>query len=192
MRFKVGKVDANTEFVFVDNGVEFVNASTSIASPTIAYLPTTPETAGGANLFVYPYENVYGGFGIYDGAAQSGVSTGVRGLDSIFRDPGSLFFIGEVGGYWIREKDKLPGRLAIGVWHHNANFERFDGGVENGAEGLYIVFDESFELIIESFYKIQCNSFLSIKPVLQYVVNPGGNSDLDNAFVPGLRVDASF
>ena len=53
-------------------------------------------------------------------------------------------------------------------------------------------FDEPSELVIECFYKIQFNPFLSIKPDLQYVIDPGGNANLDNAFVPGLRVDASF
>ena len=265
LRLKVGKVDANSEFAFVDNGAEFVNAALGITSPTISVLPTSPHTAVSANLFVYPYENIYGGFGIYDGATQSGRSTGTHGLDSIFRDPGSLFFIGEVGGSWISGEDKRPNRLGVGVWRHNANFERFDGGSENGAEGFYVVFDkslwtrtidqsdnrqslntflqygyasgtisevkqhlgsglvmtnplgnraedlsgigftwvdftdepaagfdDSFELIIECFYKVQFNSFLSIKTDFQYVVNPGGDSDLDNAGVPGIRVEASF
>lgn len=265
LRIKLGKVDANSEFAFVDKGAEFINAPMSIASPTISVLPTTPNTAVGANLFVYPYENIYSGFGIYDGATQLGRPTGTSGLDSIFRDPSSLFFIGEVGGSWINQNNKLPSRLGIGVWRHNANFERFDGGVENGSDGFYIVFDkaiweassgssdyrqsldtffqygyasgsisavehhlscglvmsnplgnraedvsglglswvdftddpaagfnDSFELIIESFYKVQCNSFLSLKADLQYVVNPGGDENLDDTFVPRLRVEASF
>lgn len=264
LRVKVGKIDANSEFAYVDKGTEFVNAS-FLFSPTIFTFTTSPDTAVGTNLFFYPYENVYGGFGVYDGATQLGRSTGKSGLDSIFRSPGSLFFIAEVGGSWNNEKGQLPGRLGLGVWRHNANFERFDGGVENGAEGYYIVFDktvwernvnsndqrqsldtflqygyasgsiseveqhigfglvvsnplgartedvsgfgltwvdftdepaagfdEPSELVIECFYKIQFNPFLSIKPDLQYVIDPGGNANLDNAFVPGLRVDASF
>jgi porin len=46
------------------------------------------------------------------------------------------------------------------------------------------------ETAIEMFYKLQLTPFFSIKPDLQYIVNPGG--DLPNAFVAGLRMEVAF
>ena len=46
---------------------------------------------------------------------------------------------------------------------------------------------EDFELAIETFYKIQITPWSSVKPDLQWIVNPGGDRSLGNAFVGTLR-----
>jgi porin len=48
------------------------------------------------------------------------------------------------------------------------------------------------ELVIELFYKLQVTPFMSIKPDLQYIINPSGDSTLDDAFVFGLRAETTF
>ena len=41
LRLKLGKVDANSEFSVIDNGLPFINSSTQV-SPTISGFPTFP------------------------------------------------------------------------------------------------------------------------------------------------------
>jgi carbohydrate-selective porin OprB len=140
-RLKVGKVDANTEFAFAENAAEFLNSSMGF-SPTIFPLPTYPDPAMGINLFTYPTENLYVGFGAYDGAGQRGVSTGSRGPATFFHGLNKLFYVGEVGGKWTIPGFQLPGRLGIGGWHYNGSVERFDGGKISGSAGFYLVLDQ--------------------------------------------------
>jgi porin len=49
-----------------------------------------------------------------------------------------------------------------------------------------------FELGIELFYKLQVTPFLSIKPDLQYIVNPGGVSGRGDALVGTVRLQVEF
>ncbi len=48
-------------------------------------------------------------------------------------------------------------------------------------------FDRSSELTFEAFYKIQIAPWCSLQPDLQYVVNPGGVSGVDDAWLATLR-----
>jgi len=264
LRLKVGKVDANTEFAFAENAAEFINSSMGF-SPTIFTLPTYPDPAMSVNLFVYPTEKLYAGFGAYDGAGQRGIQTGSRGPATFFKGLNRLFYIGEVGGRWQIEKFKLPGRLGIGGWHHNSSFDRFDDGTKSGSAGFYLAldqtiwraesstedkpqgigmffqfgvadgavseikrhlgggliwrgpvsgrnddalgwgltwvrlsgavgagFDKSYELSVESFYKIQITPWFRAKPDLQYIVNPSGARGVKNALVSTLRFELTF
>lgn len=265
LRLKIGKIDANTEFAFVEGGSEFMNTSLSFASPTISAMTTTPETAFGANLFLYPFEEFYGGVGVYDGATLMGGSTGKGGVNSVLRNRGELFIIGELGMSWTNDAGPVRNRLGLGIWRHTGTFDRLDSGREESIEGVYLIvdrpiwqrragpngrpqsvvsflqygyssgavsevvqhlgmgllisnivgfsvddtvgigltwveftdrlagdFDDGFELVYETFYKYRFQEVFSLKADLQYVVNPSGDSALENAFVPGLRLEALF
>lgn len=50
-------------------------------------------------------------------------------------------------------------------------------------------FRGSYELNIELFYKLQLTSWLSIKPDLQYIINPSGGGSIDDALVGTLRLE---
>jgi carbohydrate-selective porin OprB len=50
LRLKIGKVDANTEFSVIDNGLPFINSSTQV-SPTVFLFPTTPDPMPSVNVF---------------------------------------------------------------------------------------------------------------------------------------------
>tara|TARA_R110002072_G_scaffold303123_1_gene494621 strand:+ start:24238 stop:24924 length:687 start_codon:yes stop_codon:yes gene_type:complete len=65
-RVLVGKVDANTQFAFVENGLTFLQSSMGF-SPTIFVMPTYPDPAFSANVFYEPDEGFFTGVGIYDG-----------------------------------------------------------------------------------------------------------------------------
>lgn len=137
LRIKIGKVDANSEFGFVEAGGELVNASAGFAATSFP-MPSYPDPATGVNLFAYP-GRCYVGLGFYDGAMAEGVPTGSRGPRTFFSDDvsSSWFTIGEAGVTWGGGGDSGHGRLAVGFWHHTATFERFDGGTENGLSGFY-------------------------------------------------------
>lgn len=59
-------------------------------------------------------------------------------------------------------------------------------------DSLAAGFDESGEIIVETFYKIQVTPFFSIKPDVQYVHQPGGDEALDDALVAGVRCVIDF
>ncbi|MEO6053310.1 MAG: carbohydrate porin [Chthoniobacterales bacterium] len=48
------------------------------------------------------------------------------------------------------------------------------------------------EMVVEVTYQAQLNKWLSVQPDLQYIINPGGNQTLGNAFVLGGRVSVAF
>jgi len=142
VRIKIGKVEVNSEFAFVDMGGLFLNSSPGF-SPTIQSFPSYPDPAFSVNLFVEPTDWLYFGFGIYDGSVQEGVTTGSRGPKTAFENPADLFLVGEVGFRWtLPGNDHLPGRLGIGGWGHTGTFARFDGGTDDGTAGFYLVLDQ--------------------------------------------------
>lgn len=48
------------------------------------------------------------------------------------------------------------------------------------------------EMVLECTYQAQITPWLTIQPDLQYIINPGGTTDLDNAFVVGGRAAIVF
>ncbi len=266
LRIKFGKVEANSEFAFVDAAGEFICGSAGV-SPTIFTIPTYPDPAMGLNVFMYPSDHLYVGLGFYDGAASvDGVRTGARGPKTFFDDDLSddYFWIGEFGCTWDELKSLGGGRFAIGAWHHTGDFDRFDGGVDDGAEGLFALIEQQVwaenpdveddeqgvtvfgqygyadqdlsevahhiggglswigpisgrdddatgamlsyidlsdepgsgfvddETILELFYKVQLTPAVSIKPDMQFIFDPSGDSTVDDAIVGALRVEIAF
>lgn len=53
-------------------------------------------------------------------------------------------------------------------------------------------FDEEHRSIIELNYLIEVGSGLSIKPDLQYIINPGGNSEIGNALLSIIKMSYKF
>ncbi|MEO0475627.1 MAG: carbohydrate porin [Planctomycetota bacterium] len=139
LRIKLGKIDANVDFGFVDFGGEFINSSPGL-TPTAFTMPQYPDPAFGALGFVGENEGLYAGLGVFDGALQEGIRTGTRGPSTLFGDPADLFWVGEVGYKW--GDASFPGRVAIGLWHHTGTFARFSGGTKSGATGFYAVLDQ--------------------------------------------------
>lgn len=61
----------------------------------------------------------------------------------------------------------------------------------NKADGTSISRPD-LEATIEMIYRYQASSWLSIQPHMQYVVRPGGTSDLGNALILGVRTNIAF
>jgi len=142
-RLKVGKIDANSEFAFSEEGGEFVNSSGAM-TPTLQGFPTYPDPATGINLFYVPDPQWYVGVGMFDGATQNGVRTGSRGPKTFFdsADGNDYFYVAEGGYSWPGGADWGSGRCALGLWHHTADFATWGGGNHNGTRGLYAVLDQ--------------------------------------------------
>lgn len=148
LRLKVGKVEANNEFNYVDAAVEFANSSAGF-SPTIFAFPSLPDPATSINVFGTVVDdegfNLTLGYGLYDGAAAvDGVRTGTRGPSTFFSDDRSddYFHIWQADFSWeaiLSEGSLLKdGRVSLGGWYHDGEFDRFDGGTEDGTAGLFV------------------------------------------------------
>lgn len=143
VRLKLGKVEANAEFAFLDSAGEFINSSAGF-TPTIVGFPSYPDPATAIVLQVSPWERVYGSVGLFDGAtAVDGIRTGGRGPDTFFSDDRSddWFIIGEVGVGWEAGSGRT-GRIAGGVWRHTGEFETFGGELDDGTQGAYVVAEQ--------------------------------------------------
>jgi porin len=141
LRFKIGKVDANSEFEKSDYSGEFLHSSAQF-SPTILPLPTYPDPATSFNVFLQSSSGFYGGFGVYDGSLSRGLHTGALGPKTFFRDPRDLFLIAEIGRRWGGDEKGLPGRLALGGWYDANQFSRLNGGFDSAAAGPYFLLDQ--------------------------------------------------
>ncbi|WP_353219325.1 carbohydrate porin [Salinisphaera sp. S4-8] len=138
---KLGKMDANEDFAYVENGEQFLNSSPGF-SPTVLAFPSYPDPATGLVLFAELPAGVYARAGIYDGSTLNGRRTGTHGPDDFLTDDSDRFGIAETGiNYRVAD---LDGRLGVGYWRHDGEFDRFDGGVEDASDGVYLVWDQSF------------------------------------------------
>lgn len=143
LRFKVGKIDANSEFGFIDSAGDFLNSSAGL-SPTVFALPTYPDPAFGVVAQVFPTESSFVSLGVFDGAATvDGVRTGTRGPSTFFSDDLSddYFLIAEGGLDW-EFSGARAGRFSLGAWHHTGKFDTFDGGTQSGATGFYALAEQ--------------------------------------------------
>ncbi len=143
LRLKLGKWDANDDFSVIDNGLMFLDAS-DIVSPTILAFPTTPDPMPGAAVYVTPGRSWYAQLATFY-ANRSDVFGDITG------HPGSIqptahgaLFVGETGVRWSH--GPLPredGNLKLGAWGHTGTFTRFDGSRRRGADGYYVILDQT-------------------------------------------------
>jgi porin len=140
LRTTVGKVDATSEFAFPEYGLPFI-ASSMGNSPTILGVPTYPDPAFGANVFVAPDPRFGLGAGIYDGSGLDGVRTGSRGPSTAF--DGRYFAIGQVDGHWGTDAGAPhpSGTLKLGGWAHT-DAPHLDDDRTAATGGVYLVLDQ--------------------------------------------------
>ena len=143
IRVKIGKVDANTDFSVIDNGLPFLSSSTQV-SPTIFVFPTTPDPMPSANVFFTPNESYYASFGAYYANRSDRFGDLVDDPAEIQPTAFGTFLIGETGLKWhaapILEQ---AGNLKVGAWGHTGTFTRFDGTQQQGTYGYYAIWDQT-------------------------------------------------
>ena len=184
-RAKVGKVDANGEFCFLESALEFTHSSAGF-TPTIFVFPTYPNPAMSVNL-LFDGENNYAGFGFYDGATAEGLLTGRRGPSTFFDDKlaNSYFSVLEGGATWGDGDAAGSGRAGAGVWHHSAGFGRFDGGMEDGTEGFYLLMEH--KLTVADPANPDARGFTVF---VEYGASDGNVSDYDQTLMVGGYCEA--
>lgn len=143
LRIKAGKIDANTEFSVITNGLGFINSSTQV-TPTLFVFPTTPDPMPAVNLFFTPGKFFYASFGAFYS------NSGVRFLDftgnpyEIQPTRNGAFLIGETGLTWRHLPElEASGDMRLGFWGHTGSFRKFDGQSQTGAEGMYAILDQT-------------------------------------------------
>jgi porin len=143
LRLKIGKVDANTEFSVIDNGLSFLSSSTQV-NPTVFVFPTTPDPMPSINAFFTPVSAFYASFGVYYANRSEGFGNLVGRPQDIQVSQFGSFLIGETGLRW-RQVPLLQsdGNLKFGVWGHTGSFPRFDGTQQRGTHGFYAIFDQT-------------------------------------------------
>lgn len=52
-------------------------------------------------------------------------------------------------------------------------------------------FDDD-EFVVDAYYRVQLTPAIFVQPELQYIVNPSGNRNVDDALVGGLRIGVTF
>ncbi len=143
LRLKIGKVDANTEFSVIDNGLVFINSSTQV-SPTVFVFPTTPDPMPSINVFYTPSRSFYASFGSYYANQSVGFGNLVGSPQSVQVSKSGAFLIGETGLKWQHAPlFQSPGNLKLGAWGHTGTFPRLDGSEQQGTYGYYVILDQT-------------------------------------------------
>ena len=155
LRIKVGKVDANTEFAYVDAAGNFANSSAGF-SPTLFTFPTYPDPSMSVNVFATAVQTdrhtVTVGYGLYDGAgAVDGFRLGTRGPATFFSNEESNDYFQIAQAAWAWEScgwlgAGLGGRMSVGGWHHNGEFTRFNGSTKEGAHGFFMTLEQQLTM----------------------------------------------
>jgi porin len=143
LRIKVGKIDANSEFSVIDNGLPFINSSTQV-TPTFFVFPTFPDPVPSVNIFFNPDKLFFTDFAIDDANRSDHFLNFYGDPTSVQPSLHGELVISESGLNW----DKIPllkkdGNLKIGFWGHTGTFTKFDGSSQDGAKGAYAIFDQT-------------------------------------------------
>lgn len=138
--FKLGKMEANDDFAFVEYGGEFINSSPGFA-PTIP-LVTYPDQDWGAVVGVAPADWFSINAGLYQGDPDGGRSLG-NTLDDL---AGPMVMVEPAFHYNLGDH---PGHFRVGAWWNGVDVEELDAdkaGEEldkfSSSYGLYLTWDQ--------------------------------------------------
>lgn len=143
LRIKLGKIDANTEFSVIDNGLDFLAPPTQV-TPTLLGFTTTPDPMPTIDVFWTPTPLVYAALSLAD-ANRADRLLDFSGHPS-FNEPtqdGKLL-IAESGLTW-KHLAAWPadGNLRLGLWDHTGRFARLAGGTQRDTTGVYAILDQT-------------------------------------------------
>jgi len=130
LRIKVGQVDANSEFAFVEHGSEFLNSSMGV-SPSISELPTYPLPTVSFNAFLQTSPSTTWSLGVYSDESNE--------FDDVF----SI-------GQWNKRINQI--NVALGAWHKTGGVSQIlseplqDVDSLGSAHGYYATFGGSVNL----------------------------------------------
>lgn len=151
-RLKVGRQDANADFVVAEGGGEFVNSSFGLV-PTVP-LPTYPAPALGVSAFAPVTGRLELGAGVWDGASDLGNGCFETAFDGVGGAVSALQLAVATGGGGI-----LPGRYQVGLWYHSEVESPIPGAKAaheaSSASGVFLVADQELvrrdDLVVRAF-----------------------------------------
>lgn len=148
LALRLGKMDANDQFAVVETAEYFLNGAMP-TTPSLFLLPTYPDPAFGASIFLRlgQEQQFHLGAGVYDGSLARGVRTGSRGPRRDYISRATAFLILETGLEWSATDQYLPGRGKVGVWHNTTDLERFDGSEQSGVTGGYLIVEQTLHRV---------------------------------------------
>lgn len=132
LRIKVGQVDANTEFAFVEHASEFINSSMGL-SPSISEIPTYPAPSLSFNAFLQTTASASWALGVYSDDSNE------------FED---VFSIGQ----WNKHIQQLD--VSLGAWYKSSGVAHIAPGLKQNdnlvgsAEGYYATLGGSLNFSI--------------------------------------------
>ncbi|OHB63830.1 MAG: hypothetical protein A2Y76_11800 [Planctomycetes bacterium RBG_13_60_9] len=53
-------------------------------------------------------------------------------------------------------------------------------------------FPEDRKTVVETYYNARLTNWSAVSPSIQYITNPGGNRDMDQAVIVSVRAQISF
>ena len=113
---KLGKMEANADFSYIETGIEFINSSAGLI-PTVP-IPSYPDQDWGAVIGVEPVGWFGCKFGMYQGDIDGSRSVG----DTIDQLRGPMLIVEPSFKY---ELSGLSGSFNIGAWWNGRDFEAF-------------------------------------------------------------------
>ncbi len=177
-RIKIGKQDANFDFVALDSGFNYINSSGCF--PVNIPLPSYPNPSLGVSTFIEPTDWFALRAGIYDGALRGGLS----GFDTAFDGKDGAFLINEIG---VKPTIKdMPGNYILGWWLHTGDTEEItdaDPAHLYGTNyGLYTMFEQ---MIYKE--KADADNDEGLTLIGQYSWAPSNRNELTRYYGAGLQ-----
>ncbi|MGC1630703.1 MAG: carbohydrate porin [Gelidibacter sp.] len=143
LRIKIGKIDANSEFSLIDNGLEFINSSTQV-TPTFFVFPTFPDAAPGINVFYSPNKLVNLNLAMDYANRKAGFLEFYGDPLSMQPTTNGVLLLSEMGLSWSRlHYLKKDGNFKLGLWHHTGAFSSFKDESRRGANGIYAIVSQT-------------------------------------------------
>lgn len=143
LRFKVGKINGNTDFSVVENAYYFFNNDTQVSQSILSF-PDGPAPQLGADIFYSPCDCWKIGFGVFAANQHDNFGIFSGDLSVFFLTQWGAFIVGESDLFWKQDPLFLKnGNLKVGVWNHTGTFNKLAGGIQKGASGYYIVFNQT-------------------------------------------------
>jgi porin len=181
VRIKAGKVDANSEYSVIDNGLLFLNSSTQV-SPTVLTFPTFPDPMPSADLFLTPADWYYASFGAFYANRSDRFLDFVGSPQAAQFASGGTFLIGETGFKWQRISDwQADGNLRLGAWGDTGTFPRLDSGSARGTDGYYAISNQTLWRPTP-----KPDEARGIRLFLEFAVTPGDVSLIDRHWGGGV------
>lgn len=121
---KAGKIEANTDFDYVENAGYFLQSAMG-HSPTLFDMPTYPHPRPGVEVSIAPKKHLYFRSGVFQN-----VDKGVMVLS-------------EAGTRWQLPGVRLPGRFAYGYWTRTPMEPGLSDEMVSGSAGHYLVAEQA-------------------------------------------------